>query len=124
MGSALDRCSCYFEELASEISQYLRAARGEMNIVLDANSSPARTVDSRLDRHHRALAEQGLDGFRQPWRFVHLESAPVAEAGAEGAAVTTVLNVATSQAIGILSLHSRPHRSRGDGVGVSHDLVN
>src|SRR3981189_1163305 len=50
-----------FEELSGEVSQYLRAARGKMDIVLDADSSPTRTVDARLDRHHRALSQQGLD---------------------------------------------------------------
>src|ERR1700704_2310057 len=109
MGSALDGGSCYFEELSGEISEYLRAARGEVNIVLEANSSPTRTVDSRLDRHHRALSQQGLDGFRQPWRFVHFQPQPVTEAMPEGVAVTTVLNVATSQTVGILPFHSCSH---------------
>src|SRR6266550_7582811 len=113
-----------FEELSGEISQYLRAARGKMDIVLDADSSPTRTVDARLDRHHGALSQQGFDGFRQPRRFVHFQPQPVTEAVSEGVAVPTVLNVATSQTVGILPFHSRSHGFRGDSIGVSYDLVD
>src|SRR5665811_584587 len=105
MGSALERGSCYFEELSGKIGEYFRPLRGEVNVVLDADPSPTRTVDSRLDRHHRALSQQGLDGFRQPWRLVHLESQPMTEAVPESGAVPLVLNVATSQTVCILSLH-------------------
>src|SRR5450756_1473721 len=97
MGSALERGSCYFEELSGEVGEYFGATRGEVDIVLDANPSPARTVDSRLDRHHRALTEQCLDGFRQPRRLVHLEPKPVTEAVSESVAIASILNVATSQ---------------------------
>src|SRR6266699_685869 len=86
-------CSCNLQQLSREISENLGAARGKMDIVLDADSSPTRTVDARLDRHHGALSQQGLDGFRQPWRFVHFQPEPVTEAVSEGVAVTTVLNV-------------------------------
>src|SRR5882762_6655780 len=48
------RCSCDFQKFSGEISQNLGAAGGEMDIVLDANSSPTRTVNPRLDRHHGA----------------------------------------------------------------------
>src|SRR5450759_2676971 len=124
MGSALERGSCYFEELSGEVGEYFGAARREVDIVFDANPSPARTVDSRLDRHHRALTEQGLDGFRQPRRLVHLESQSVTEAVSESVTIASILNVATSQTVGILSLHSRPYRFRGDGVGVPHNVVD
>src|SRR6266550_3193327 len=117
-------CSCNLQQLSREIGEYVGTAGCEVNIILDTNSAPARTVDAGLDRHHCALSEQGFDGFRQPWRFVYLESEAVTEAVPERVAIATVLNVASSQTVGFLPLHARAHRVRGDLVGVTHDLVN
>src|SRR5207247_7274402 len=97
-----------------EISEYLRAACSEMNVVLDADSSPTRTVDPRLDRYHRACPKRRLDRFRQAWRFVNLESQSMTQTVSEGVAITPFLDVATSQTIGILPLHSRAQCARGN----------
>src|ERR1700674_2048828 len=124
MGPAGERRSGNFEQLSSEIREYLGPARGEMNVVLDSNSSPTRPVNSRLDRHNRTLAEGRLDGLRQTRSFVHLKSQPVTETVSKCVAVATVLNVATSETIGILAFHARTHGFGCQGVGVLDDRVD
>src|ERR1700716_2110934 len=124
MGPAGERRSGNFEQLSSEIREYLGSARGEMNVVLYTDSSPTRTVNSRLYRHNRTFAERRLDGLGQTRGFVHLESQPVTQTVPKCVAIATVFNVATSQTVGILPLHARAHRLGGDGVGVPHDLVD
>ena len=109
MGPAGERRSGNFEQLSSEIREYLGSARGEMNVVLYTDSSPTRTVNSRLYRHNRTFAERRLDGLRQTRGFVHLESKPVTKAVPKCVAVATLLNVATGQTIGILPFHARAH---------------
>src|SRR5688572_22298943 len=96
MGSAGKCRSCYLEQLSREISEYLGPALGEVNIVFDADSSPARTVNSRLYRHHRARSQRRFHALGQSRRFVNLESQPVTEAVPKRVAVATLLNVATS----------------------------
>src|ERR1700682_6848626 len=95
-----------------------------MNVVLDSNPSPTRTVNSRLYRHNRSFAEQRLDGLRQTRGFVHLESQPVTEAVPKRVAIATVLNVATSETVGILSPHACTYGFRGCSVVVPHDIVD
>src|ERR1700693_2409309 len=124
MGTAGERRSGNVEQLSSEISEYLGPARGEMNIVLDANSAPPRTVNPRFDRHNSALAERGLDGLGQTGGFVNLESQSVTEAVPNCGAVATVLNVAPSETVGILPLHACTYGLGSDSVGVLHDIVN
>src|SRR4029079_13012043 len=124
MGPAGERRSGNFEQLSSEISEYFRDGRREMHIVLDADPTPARTVNPRLDSYHRARSKRGLDGLRQTGRFVHLEAQSVTQAVTECVSIATVLNVARSETIGILALHSRAYGFRRDGVGVAHDVVD
>src|SRR3979411_2764909 len=100
MGPAGERRSGNFEQLSSEIREYLGPARGEMNVVLYTDSSPTRTVNSRLYRHNRAFAECRRDSLGQTRSFVHLQSQPVTEAVSKCVAITTVLNVATSETVG------------------------
>ena len=117
MGPAGERRSGNFEQLSSEIREYLGPARGEMNIVLDANSSPTGTVNPRLDRHNRALAERSLNGLPQARGLVHLESQPVTETVPKCVAIATVLNVATSETVGILPLHAGTYGLGSDKIG-------
>src|SRR3982074_3111565 len=124
MGPAGERRSGNFEQLSSEIREYLGSARREMNVVLYSDSSPTRTVNSRLYRHNRTFAERCLDGLRQTGGFVHLETEPVTEAVPKRVAVATVLNVGASETIGILSLHARAHGFGSHGVRVPDDFVN
>src|SRR5712664_671880 len=124
MGPAGERRSGNFEQLSSEIREYLGPARGEMNVVLNTDSSPTRTVNSRLYRHNRTFTQRRLDGLRQPGSFVHLKSESVTEAVPKCVAITTVLNVATSETVGILALHTCTYGFGSDSVGVLHDLVD
>src|ERR1700737_5524054 len=96
MGPAGERRSGNFEQLSSEIREYLGPARGEMNVVLYSDSSPTRTVNSRLYRHNRPFAQRRLDGLGQARSFVHLQPQSVTEAVPKCVAIATVLNVATS----------------------------
>ena len=109
MGPAGERRSGNFEQLSSEIREYLGSARREMNVVLYSDSSPTRTVNSRLYRHNRTFAERRLDGLGQTRSFVHLEPQPVTQAMPKCVAITTVLNVATGETVSILSFHARAH---------------
>jgi hypothetical protein len=123
MGPAGERGSGNFEQLSREISQYLWPARSEMDVVLYTDSSPPRTVNSWLDRHDRALPKERFDRLGEAGRLVDLEAQPVTEAVAECFAVAMVLNVAASQTIGILALHTGTHRSGRHRIGVLHDSV-
>ena len=96
MGPAGERRSGNFEQLSSEIREYLGSARREMNVVLYSDSSPTRTVNSRLYRHNRTFAQRRLDGLCQTRSFVHLQPQSVTEAVPKCVAIATVLNVATS----------------------------
>jgi hypothetical protein len=112
MGPAGERGSGNFEQLSREISQYLWPARSEMDVVLYTDSSPPRTVNSWLDRYHRAFPKERFDRLGKAGCLVNLEAQPVAQAMAKGIAVATVLNVAASQTIGILTLHAGAHGFR------------
>src|SRR3954452_10327968 len=116
--------SCNLQKLAGEISEYLGTAGGQVHVVLDAHAAPTGTIDPWLDRHYRALAKRSFDGLRQARRLVHLQPETMAEAVAERVAITLVLDVAASESIGLLTLHSRAHGLGGYGVGVAHDIVD
>src|SRR5947207_14451812 len=111
-----------FQKFAWKIREYLGTAGCEMHIVLYANPTPARTVDSRFDRHHRAGAQRRFDGFRQPGRFVDFQPETVAEAVAKRVAISAVLDVASSEAICLLTFHPGADRARSDSIGVTHDV--
>src|SRR3981189_1847735 len=94
-----------------------------MNVVLYTDSSPTRTVNSRLYRHNRTFAQRRLDGLRQTRSFVHLQSHAVTETVPKRVSIATVLNVASSETIGILAFHTCTYGFGSDCVGVLHDLV-
>jgi hypothetical protein len=95
-----------------------------MNIVLDAHATPTWPVDTGLDRHDGPRTERCFHGFREARSFVDLEAESVTETVSEGVAEATVLNVASSQTIGILPFHSCTHRFGRNGVRVLHDIVD
>src|SRR5512132_2593601 len=123
MESELER-SCNFEELSCEIGEYLRAARGEVNIIFYTDSSPTRSVNSWLDRDHGALIKERFDGLGQSGGLVDLKAQPVTKTVPERLAVPLLLDVATGETVRFLPFHSRADGFRSDGVGVPHDVVD
>src|ERR1043166_2165721 len=79
-----------------------------MNVVLQSYASPARKIDARLDRDHRAGREADLRGLREAGRFVDLEADPVAQRVTERLAEARLRDEITRQGIGAPSRHPRP----------------
>src|SRR3954471_9719785 len=122
--SALLQRSCDLHQFSREIGEKLWTAGSEVDIVLDANPAPARTVNARLDGYDGTRPQDCLDGFRETRRFVDFQPEAVTETVTERLAVAALLYVAPSQSVGFLPLHPRAYRLGGDGIGVTHYVVN
>ena len=112
------------QQFSREISQYLRAGGGKVDVVLNADSAPAWFVYPWLDRYHRTFAKKRLDGFCQARCLVNFESKPVTQAVAERVAVAALLDEASSETVRILTFHPGPHRPGRDSVCLAHDVVD
>ena len=112
------------DQLAREAREDLRAIRTEEDVVLDPNAAPPRSIDSRLDRHHRAFGQRAVGRAGEPRRFVHFQSETVAKAVAEQVPISALLNVVASDGVGIPAGHPGPNALRRVLVGGANNVVD
>ena len=80
-----------------------------MDVVLYTDASPPRPVNTRLDRHHRALYQRGLSGTGKTGRLMHLQPQAETQAVSEQLPMPTALNVAPGERVGSHPGHPYPH---------------
>ena len=68
---------------------------GHQYIVFDANSAPARHINSRLDRHDHPGSKLAVGDRGEEWSFVDSKPKPMSQAMAKLFASETAMRVAT-----------------------------
>src|SRR5690242_1185918 len=104
--SPLPSRSCYFQQFAWEIRQYLGTAARQVYIILDADAAPAGFVDAGLDGHDCARSEWCFDGFGEARGLVDFKTKTMAQTVAESFAIAAILDIATRQTIRFLTFHA------------------
>src|SRR5215813_12011413 len=116
--------SSELDELTREAGEDLRTARTEEHVVLDTHASPARSIDARLDCHHRTFRQRRVSRAGQSRCFMHFQAKPMSQAVAEQVAIAALLNVVASDGIGILAGHPRPNPARRLLVRRTDDVID
>jgi hypothetical protein len=96
-----------------ELREELRAFRSEVYVILDANATPARPINARLDRHDCTRRQQSFCSSCEPRGFVHFDPEPVSEPVTEFLTVPTALNVVTRERVRLSPLLTHPNVARG-----------
>ena len=107
-----------------EVSEELRAFGVEVYVILDANATPARSINARLDRHDCTGRQQSFCSSSQPRGFVHFDTKPVPEPVTEFLTVPTALNVVTRERVRLSPLLTHPNVPGCQLVRLAHDVVD
>ena len=98
--------STKLQQLTREIGQSSRSGSGEQDIILDANSSPTRTIHTWLDGDHRIERKYRFCRRCEAGPFMNFETDPVPERVTEALGETCRFQMIARYCIGLAPAHA------------------